>query len=37
MTLQTPLHKPAYAGIYAYRRRRVDPVLLGLSGQAGAR
>ncbi|GGM26481.1 hypothetical protein GCM10010129_83710 [Streptomyces fumigatiscleroticus] len=25
MTLQTLLHNPAYAGIYAYGRRRVDP------------
>ncbi|MER5669567.1 recombinase family protein [Streptomyces mirabilis] len=25
MTLQTLVHNPAYAGIYAYGRRRVDP------------
>ncbi|MFH8346293.1 recombinase family protein [Streptomyces sp. NPDC018045] len=25
MTLQTLLHNPAYAGVYAYGRRRVDP------------
>jgi DNA invertase Pin-like site-specific DNA recombinase len=25
MTLQTLLHNPAYAGVYAYGRRRIDP------------
>lgn len=36
MTLQTLLHNPAYAGIYAYGRRRADPRRQDPAGPARA-